>query len=226
MLLVAIPSAAAPVLVFEAERCSGPRQQTSTDTHTAVLTRHTHSITRVARSSLQNSDKRDSTNVTRQRPGPSDGTDNTLRVISVPLGATATHTAHHTQRTARGRRHACLPLSPGQTHSPPQTPRSPPHAPDRAPRSRPRSLTRSHLFSSSSRCLCRWFFRMWRSMKRQRVPSGSRASSTWMTTSDESRTLYSSPQMRLDWPLSKIFSRAWAGVGRLRGWGLGVEVRG
>ena len=30
---------------------------------------------------------------------------------------------------------------------------------------------------------------------------------TWMTTSDESTTLYSSPQMRLDWPLSKPFSR-------------------
>ena len=28
-----------------------------------------------------------------------------------------------------------------------------------------------------------------------------------MTTSEESTTLYSSPQMRLDWPLSKPFSR-------------------
>ena len=30
---------------------------------------------------------------------------------------------------------------------------------------------------------------------------------TWITTSEESTTLYSSPQMRLDWPLSKPFSR-------------------
>ena len=30
---------------------------------------------------------------------------------------------------------------------------------------------------------------------------------TWITTSEESTTLYSSPQMRLDWPLSKPFLR-------------------
>jgi hypothetical protein len=40
------------------------------------------------------------------------------------------------------------------------------------------SLTRSHLLSSSRRCLCRAFLRMCCSRNLQRVPSGSRASST------------------------------------------------
>mmetsp|Transcript_26598 Transcript_26598/g.79030 ORF Transcript_26598/g.79030 Transcript_26598/m.79030 type:complete len:350 (+) Transcript_26598:1719-2768(+) len=60
--------------------------------------------------------------------------------------------------------------------------------------------TRSHLLSSSSRCLWRRCLRMCCSRKPQRVPIGSRASSTWITTSDESSTLYSSPQMRFDCP--------------------------
>lgn len=42
------------------------------------------------------------------------------------------------------------------------------------------SLTRSHLFRSSSRCLWREFLRMCCSINLQRVPSGSRASSTCM----------------------------------------------
>mmetsp|Transcript_22596 Transcript_22596/g.57454 ORF Transcript_22596/g.57454 Transcript_22596/m.57454 type:complete len:203 (-) Transcript_22596:345-953(-) len=67
--------------------------------------------------------------------------------------------------------------------------------------------TRSHLLSSSSRCLWRRCLRMCCSRKKQRVPIGSRASSTWMMTSEESRTLYSSPQMRLDWPFSIARSR-------------------
>ena len=42
------------------------------------------------------------------------------------------------------------------------------------------------------------------------------ACGTWMTTSDESSTLYSSPQMRLDWPFWRTQSLACVGiVGRI-----------
>ena len=50
--------------------------------------------------------------------------------------------------------------------------------------------TRSHLFSNKSMCLCFAFRCRCRSKCRHRVPKGSRASNTWMSTSDESTTLY------------------------------------
>mmetsp|Transcript_17688 Transcript_17688/g.42917 ORF Transcript_17688/g.42917 Transcript_17688/m.42917 type:complete len:306 (-) Transcript_17688:199-1116(-) len=69
--------------------------------------------------------------------------------------------------------------------------------------------TRSHLLSSSTMCLWRAVGRLRScSTYSTRVPIGSRTSSTWITTSEESTTLWSSAQMRLDWPLFMMFSRA------------------
>ena len=70
--------------------------------------------------------------------------------------------------------------------------------------------TKSTLFRSRMTCLCRFMasFLRWCSRCRHRVPSGSRASSTCTMTSEESTTLYSSPQMRLLWPFSKSDPRA------------------
>mmetsp|Transcript_258 Transcript_258/g.584 ORF Transcript_258/g.584 Transcript_258/m.584 type:complete len:231 (-) Transcript_258:554-1246(-) len=64
--------------------------------------------------------------------------------------------------------------------------------------------TRSTLLRSRITCLCRFMASRLRccSRCRQRVPMGSRASSTCTMTSEESTTLYSSPQMRLDCPFS------------------------
>jgi hypothetical protein len=49
---------------------------------------------------------------------------------------------------------------------------------------------------------------------------------TWMTTSEESSTLYSSPQMRLDWPFSNSASRAWRADEVGRGGSVGGWERG
>ena len=49
--------------------------------------------------------------------------------------------------------------------------------------------TKSHLFSTKIRCLCGASSLMYFSTLLHRVPKGSRASKTWMTTSDESITL-------------------------------------
>lgn len=49
---------------------------------------------------------------------------------------------------------------------------------------------RSHLFRTKIRCFQGFSFFMYVSMLLERVPMGSRASSTWMTTSDESITYY------------------------------------
>ena len=53
--------------------------------------------------------------------------------------------------------------------------------------------TRSHLLMTSTTCLCAFSLRTNSRTDSQRVPSGSRASMTWMITSEESMTLYSSP---------------------------------
>jgi len=45
------------------------------------------------------------------------------------------------------------------------------------------------LFSKSIMCFCLQFFFRWFSTCKLRVPMGSRASRTWMTTSEESMTL-------------------------------------
>ena len=50
--------------------------------------------------------------------------------------------------------------------------------------------TRSHLFRTKIRCFQDFSFFIYASMLLERVPMGSRASSTWMTTSDESITYY------------------------------------
>src|SRR4051812_42439935 len=68
--------------------------------------------------------------------------------------------------------------------------------------------TRSHLLRTKINCLWRASFLMWYSTLEQRVPMGSRASRTWMTTSEESITLYSSPQIRFDCPFWKTLSLA------------------
>mmetsp|Transcript_71553 Transcript_71553/g.213511 ORF Transcript_71553/g.213511 Transcript_71553/m.213511 type:complete len:244 (-) Transcript_71553:277-1008(-) len=66
--------------------------------------------------------------------------------------------------------------------------------------------TRSTLFSTSTMCLCGRFFRISFSKGVHRVPMGSRASRTSTSTSAESTTFHSSPQIRLDVPLLKISS--------------------
>jgi hypothetical protein len=74
-------------------------------------------------------------------------------------------------QTAPHKQHAARPLARADLEEPLNT------QPCRPPLG---GLTRSHLLSSSSRCLWRAFLRMWRSMKRHRVPSGSRASRTFL----------------------------------------------
>mmetsp|Transcript_10832 Transcript_10832/g.36119 ORF Transcript_10832/g.36119 Transcript_10832/m.36119 type:complete len:217 (+) Transcript_10832:449-1099(+) len=61
--------------------------------------------------------------------------------------------------------------------------------------------TKSTLFSTKIKCLCDARVFMCSTSRVHVVPCGSRASRTWMTTSEQSSTLYSSPQMRRDWPL-------------------------
>lgn len=56
--------------------------------------------------------------------------------------------------------------------------------------------TRSTLFSSNIRCLCGFSLRRNFSICLLRVPSGSRASNTWIKTSDESMTYKSIPNSK------------------------------
>ena len=67
--------------------------------------------------------------------------------------------------------------------------------------------TRSTLFKTYTKCLCAFSLRRYSTTGLQRVPIGSRASRTCMTTSEESNTLYSSPQIRREVPLAYIGSR-------------------
>ncbi len=60
--------------------------------------------------------------------------------------------------------------------------------------------TKSHLFNTKIMCLWLFSFCIYCSTCLHRVPSGLRASSTWIITSDESITLYNSPQILLLWP--------------------------
>mmetsp|Transcript_3560 Transcript_3560/g.11105 ORF Transcript_3560/g.11105 Transcript_3560/m.11105 type:complete len:227 (-) Transcript_3560:337-1017(-) len=72
--------------------------------------------------------------------------------------------------------------------------------------------TRSHLLSTKTKCLYFFSVRMYSSTKALRVPIGSRASSTYRTTSALSMTLCSSFQIRVDWPFLKslrLFVASW-----------------
>lgn len=66
--------------------------------------------------------------------------------------------------------------------------------------------TRSHLFRISTRCLWGQFFLICSSINLLLVPFGSLASITWITTSEESNTLYNSSQILLDYPASILLS--------------------
>lgn len=59
---------------------------------------------------------------------------------------------------------------------------------------------RSHLFRTKIRCFHDFSFFMYVSMLLDRVPMGSRASSTWITTSEESITYLNKPELLNDHP--------------------------
>lgn len=59
---------------------------------------------------------------------------------------------------------------------------------------------RSHLFRTKIRCFQGFSFFKYASMLLERVPMGSRASSTWMMTSDESITYYNKIVRSVEWP--------------------------
>lgn len=68
---------------------------------------------------------------------------------------------------------------------------------------------RSHLFNTKIRCFQGFSFFRYASMLLERVPMGSRASSTWMTTSDESITWKNNEHTSFNVGSSKVIKESW-----------------